>query len=58
MRSEDATCQSIVRMSIDHLINNQHERRNKKNLRPSFFKYLPSLVKFAKKKHKYVSIMN
>jgi hypothetical protein len=28
MRSEDATCQSIVRMSIDHLINNQHERWN------------------------------
>jgi hypothetical protein len=49
MRSEDATCQSIVRMSIDRLINNQHERLNKKNLRPSFFKYLPSLVKFAKK---------
>jgi len=56
MRSEDATCQSIVRMSIDHLINNQRARRNKKNLRP-LFKYLPSLVKFAKK-HKFVSIMN
>lgn len=57
MRSEDATCQSIVKMSIDHLINNQHERHNKKNLRPRF-KYLPGLVKFAKKKQKFVSIMN
>lgn len=48
MRSEDATCQSIVRMSIDHLLNNRHERHNQFFFKPSLFKYLPSLVKFAK----------